>query len=207
MSSLRGHANLSNLRMSCRDNYFLINSFLINFVSPTFAFAQQSVSVLRIRLGSPWFPSRNSLAFCEQSLREPRNRSHFDVPPDDKLYLTFTPAGPQGAYQTSKLSASLLVRRGSPNAHPLREHQAHTFRTMRMMKSGRSNRVRSTGMSRSAIRFVVPVLHPLSVLMAASIISIELLSTIRAWVGGEGLYSKGQKNATYYLAQYSVSHW
>ena len=75
-----------------------------------------------------------------------------------------------------------------------------------MMNSGRSNRVGSTGMSRSAIRFVVPVLVSLSVMLVAAVISIELLSTIRAWVGGEGLYSKGQKNATYYLAQYSVSH-
>ena len=75
-----------------------------------------------------------------------------------------------------------------------------------MMNSGRSNRVGSTGMSRSAIRFVVPVLVSLSVMLVAAVMSIELLSTIRAWVGGEGLYSKGQKNATYYLAQYSVSH-
>jgi diguanylate cyclase (GGDEF)-like protein len=75
-----------------------------------------------------------------------------------------------------------------------------------MMKSGRSNRVGSTGMSRSAIRFVAPVLVTLSVMLVAAVVSIELLSTIRAYVGGEGLYSKGQKNATYYLAQYSVSH-
>src|SRR5208282_2735454 len=32
------------------------------------------------------------------------------------------------------------------------------------------------------------------------------LSTIRAYVGSEGLYSKGQKNATFYLAQYADSH-
>src|SRR5882724_3367680 len=76
---------------------------------------------------------------------------------------------------------------------------------MRMMKSGRSNRG-STGMSRSAIRFVAPVLVSLSVMLVAAVVSIELLSTIRAYVGGEGLYSKGQKNATYYLAQYAVSH-
>lgn len=74
-----------------------------------------------------------------------------------------------------------------------------------MTKSGRS-RVESSGMSRSAIRFVAPVLVSLSVMLVAAVISIELLSTIRAYVGGEGLYSKGQKNATYYLAQYSVSH-
>jgi diguanylate cyclase (GGDEF)-like protein len=53
---------------------------------------------------------------------------------------------------------------------------------------------------------VAPVLVSLSVMLVAAVISIELLSTIRAYVGGEGLYSKGQKNATYYLAQYAVSH-
>jgi diguanylate cyclase (GGDEF)-like protein len=74
-----------------------------------------------------------------------------------------------------------------------------------MMKSARSNGVGSSG-ARSAIRFVAPVLVSLSVMLVAAVISLELLSTIRAYVGGEGLYSKGQKNATYYLAQYSVSH-
>ncbi|HEY3659067.1 MAG TPA: EAL domain-containing protein [Steroidobacteraceae bacterium] len=76
---------------------------------------------------------------------------------------------------------------------------------MRIIKSARSNRVGPSGTSVSAIRFVAPVLVSLSVMLVAAVISLELLSTIRAYVGGEGLYSKGQKNATYYLAQYSVS--
>jgi diguanylate cyclase (GGDEF)-like protein len=75
-----------------------------------------------------------------------------------------------------------------------------------MKKSAGSDPVGSNGMSRSTLRFVAPVLVSLSVMLVAAVISIELLSTIRAYVGGEGLYSKGQKNATYYLAQYSVSH-
>jgi diguanylate cyclase (GGDEF)-like protein len=74
------------------------------------------------------------------------------------------------------------------------------------MKNARSDRVGLSGMSRSTLRFVAPVLVSLSVMLVAAVISIELLSTIRAYVGGEGLYSKGQKNATYYLAQYAVSH-
>jgi diguanylate cyclase (GGDEF)-like protein len=74
-----------------------------------------------------------------------------------------------------------------------------------MMQSARSNGVGSSG-ARTAIRFVAPVLVSLSVMLVAAVISLELLSTIRAYVGGEGQYSKGQKNATYYLAQYSVSH-
>ena len=64
----------------------------------------------------------------------------------------------------------------------------------------------SNGISRSAVRFVAPVLISLTVMLVAAVLSIELLSTIRAWVGGEGLYSKGQKNATYYLSQYALSH-
>ncbi len=64
----------------------------------------------------------------------------------------------------------------------------------------------SNGIPRLAIRFVAPVLVSLTVMLIAAVVSIELLSTIRAWVGGEGLYSKGQKNATYYLSQYALSH-
>jgi len=63
----------------------------------------------------------------------------------------------------------------------------------------------SNGISRLAIRFVAPVLFSLTVMLVAAVLSIELLSTIRAWVGGEGLYSKGQKNATYYLSEYTRS--
>jgi len=63
----------------------------------------------------------------------------------------------------------------------------------------------SNGISRLALRFVAPVLLSLTVMLVAAVLSIELLSTMRAWVGGEGLYSKGQKNATYYLSQYTLS--
>ncbi len=70
----------------------------------------------------------------------------------------------------------------------------------------RDNKINeSTGTSRLAIRFVAPVLISLTVMLVAAVLSIELLSTMRAWVGGEGLYSKGQKNATYYLSQYTLS--
>jgi diguanylate cyclase (GGDEF)-like protein len=74
------------------------------------------------------------------------------------------------------------------------------------MKAAESSRPRTSVGSRSAIRFLVPVLVSLGVMLIAAVASLESLSTMRAWVGGEGLYSKGQKNATYYLAQYSVSH-
>ncbi len=74
------------------------------------------------------------------------------------------------------------------------------------MRSERSSPLGSNAMSRSALRFVAPVLLSLTVMLIAAVVSIEVLSTVRAWVGGEGLYSKGQKNATYYLSQYTVTH-
>jgi diguanylate cyclase (GGDEF)-like protein len=73
------------------------------------------------------------------------------------------------------------------------------------MKRPENNPNESNGTSRLAIRFVAPVLISLTVMLVAAVLSIELLSTMRAWVGGEGLYSKGQKNAIYYLAQYTLS--
>jgi diguanylate cyclase (GGDEF)-like protein len=75
-----------------------------------------------------------------------------------------------------------------------------------MKRFDRNHSNDSNGISRSVVRFVAPVLISLTVMLVAAVLSIELLSTIRAWVGGEGLYSKGQKNATYYLSQYALSH-
>jgi diguanylate cyclase (GGDEF)-like protein/PAS domain S-box-containing protein len=59
---------------------------------------------------------------------------------------------------------------------------------------------------RSVVRVVWPLLAALAIVLAVAIFSIEMLSTIRAYVGGESQYSKGQKNATYYLTQYAASH-
>jgi diguanylate cyclase (GGDEF)-like protein len=75
-----------------------------------------------------------------------------------------------------------------------------------MMRSESSSPIGSIGPSRSTIRFVAPILVSLAVMLLAAVISIEVLSTVRAWVGGESLYSKGQKDATYYLARYTASH-
>ncbi len=43
-------------------------------------------------------------------------------------------------------------------------------------------------------------------LLALSYITIENLSSARAYVGGEGLWSKAQKQAVYDLLRYSISH-
>ena len=42
--------------------------------------------------------------------------------------------------------------------------------------------------------------------LTASIFTMEILSGARAYVGAEGYYSKAQKDAFYYLMNYSRSH-
>jgi hypothetical protein len=42
-------------------------------------------------------------------------------------------------------------------------------------------------------------------LLLVSVFSLNVLSTIRAYVGGEGLWSKAQKDAIYYLSRYAGS--
>ena len=42
--------------------------------------------------------------------------------------------------------------------------------------------------------------------LAALTVTIKILSAVRAYVGGEGLWSKAQKNASYYLAKYTYTH-
>jgi PAS domain S-box-containing protein len=43
-------------------------------------------------------------------------------------------------------------------------------------------------------------------MLTVGIASLEVLTAIRAYVEGEGLYSKGQKDAVYYLWRYAESH-
>lgn len=42
--------------------------------------------------------------------------------------------------------------------------------------------------------------------LACLFISIHTLSSVRAYVGGEGFWSKGQKNAIYHLQRYGLTH-
>lgn len=46
----------------------------------------------------------------------------------------------------------------------------------------------------------------IAVELAVLIFSIHTLSSVRAYVNGEGLWSKGQKNAVYELMQYGITH-
>lgn len=52
---------------------------------------------------------------------------------------------------------------------------------------------------------IVPMLLAVAVLIALASISMLVLSGVRAYVGGEGLWSKAQKDAVYYLVRYARS--
>ncbi len=75
-----------------------------------------------------------------------------------------------------------------------------------MTPSDRNRPSGSHTLTRSTIRFVAPVLVSLTMMLIAAVVSLEMLSTIRAYVGGESLFSKGQKSAIYYLSRYASSH-
>ncbi|WP_287879781.1 EAL domain-containing protein [Aquitalea sp.] len=59
--------------------------------------------------------------------------------------------------------------------------------------------------SRKLIRVVWPFVTIVAALLLVSVFSLNVLSTIRAYVGGEGLWSKAQKDAIYYLSRYAAS--
>lgn len=52
---------------------------------------------------------------------------------------------------------------------------------------------------------IVPFLVVVAMLMLVSVLSVDTLSAVRAFVGGESLWSKGQKDAVYYLGRYAES--
>lgn len=52
---------------------------------------------------------------------------------------------------------------------------------------------------------ILPMLIAVAALVALAAMSMFVLSGVRAYVGGEGLWSKAQKDAVYYLARYARS--
>jgi len=54
------------------------------------------------------------------------------------------------------------------------------------------------------------IVGTMAVLIAAELVtlwfSMETLSSVRAFVGGEGLWSKSQKDASYHLREYNITH-
>ena len=51
-----------------------------------------------------------------------------------------------------------------------------------------------------------PFLIVVALLAILGVTSAEILSAVRAYVGGESLWSKGQKDAVYHLGKYAASH-
>ena len=52
---------------------------------------------------------------------------------------------------------------------------------------------------------IVPFLTVVGLLAALGMLSVDILSSVRAFVGGESLWSKGQKDAVHHLARYTES--
>jgi len=57
--------------------------------------------------------------------------------------------------------------------------------------------------SKRLLLIVWPFLAVVAFLVLLAMVSVDILSAGRAYVGGEGLWSKAQKDAVYYLTQYA----
>src|SRR5208337_921250 len=60
--------------------------------------------------------------------------------------------------------------------------------------------------SRRLLRIIWPFLAIVVLLLVLWIISMDILSATRAYVGGESLWSKAQKDAVFYLNRYGTTH-
>ena len=56
------------------------------------------------------------------------------------------------------------------------------------------------------LKVILPLLATAALLVAMGVFSMDVLSSVRAYVGGEGLYSKAQKDAVLFLSHYAKSH-
>jgi len=68
------------------------------------------------------------------------------------------------------------------------------------------NALRSSVRGKRDLRLILPFVAIFLALVLLSSFSIDLLSAARAFVGGESLWSKGQKAAVIHLMQYAGSH-
>ncbi len=69
-----------------------------------------------------------------------------------------------------------------------------------------SSPYRPSPIQRQTLFSVVLLLGIVASLVVIAAVGFETLSSARAYVGGEGLWSKAQKDAVYYLLRYSESH-
>ncbi|MEB0014477.1 PAS domain-containing protein [Glaciimonas sp. Gout2] len=56
------------------------------------------------------------------------------------------------------------------------------------------------------LKVLWPLMATTALLVGLGYFSMDIMSAVRAYVGGEGLYSKNQKEAVLYLNQYVISH-
>ena len=59
--------------------------------------------------------------------------------------------------------------------------------------------------SRRLLRLIWPFLAIVVLLVVLGNVSMDILSATRAYVGGESLWSKAQKDAVYYLNRYAAT--
>jgi PAS domain S-box-containing protein len=65
---------------------------------------------------------------------------------------------------------------------------------------------RSPQFTQGSTRAIIwPFLAAIAVMLVVAIASMQVLSAVRAYVGGEGLYSKAQRDAVYYLSRFAAS--
>ncbi|KAF3996562.1 PAS domain-containing sensor histidine kinase [Glaciimonas immobilis] len=56
------------------------------------------------------------------------------------------------------------------------------------------------------IKVLWPLMVATALMLGCGYLSTNIMSSVRAYIGGEGLYSKNQKEAVLFLNQYAVSH-
>jgi PAS domain S-box-containing protein len=60
-------------------------------------------------------------------------------------------------------------------------------------------------MTKRPLLIFIPFLLITTILLGVNFLGMEILSAVTAYVGGEGLYSKGQKDAVYHLNRYVIT--
>lgn len=77
------------------------------------------------------------------------------------------------------------------------------FRLHDLQLSGKNDGMRLTPVIRDLIKFTTPLIIITMTMAAVSAFSLGILSGARAYTTGEGLWTKGQKDAVYFLERYA----
>ena len=87
-------------------------------------------------------------------------------------------------------------------AKPIRDGRTETHKSRSNMK----HKLRFSIRGKRELRLILPFVAILLTLVLLSDFSIDILSAARAYVGGESLWSKGQKDAVIHLMRYADGH-